>query len=67
LHYGPLEVPGHADGLAKNAVSDPTKGQEGQDWRGKDIMNDHQGKALSMRAVVKENGRWTSVSSKREE
>ena len=30
----------------KNRFSNPTKEQEGQDWQGKDVINDHQGKAL---------------------
>jgi len=32
--------------LVKNRFSDPTKEQVGQDWQRKDIINDHQGKAL---------------------
>jgi len=35
-----------AELLVKNGFSDPTKEKVGQDWQGKDIMNDHQGKAL---------------------
>jgi len=30
----------------KNRFSDLTKEQEGRDWQGKDVTNDHQGKAL---------------------
>ena len=30
----------------KNGFSDPTKEQGGRDRQGKDVMNDHQGKAL---------------------
>ena len=39
----------------KNRFYDLTKEQEGRDWQGKDIMNDHQGKALR-EGCVKENG-----------
>jgi len=41
-----LEIRNEAELLVKNGFSDPTKEKVGQDWQGKDIMNDHQGKAL---------------------
>jgi len=39
--------------VVKNGFSNPTKAKVGQD--GKDVMNEHQGKALK-EAVVKEMG-----------
>jgi len=44
-------------------VSDPTKQQEGQDRQGKDITNDHQGKALREGCHERKKAR-TSVSSR---
>ena len=47
----------------KNRFSDLTKEQVGQDQQGKDVMNDHQGKALKEGCHERE---WaqTSVSSR---
>ena len=48
--------------LVKNMFSDLTKEQEGQDQQGKDVINDHQGKALREGCHEREWA-WTSVSS----
>jgi len=45
----------HLAVLSRMGFSNPTKEQIGQYWQGKDITNDHQGKALR-EGVVKENG-----------
>jgi len=43
----------------KNRFSNPTKEQEGQDWQGKDVMNDHKGKALREGCCERE---WAQMS-----
>src|SRR5882724_6315713 len=47
----------------KNRFSDPTKEQEGRDQQGKDIMNDHQGKALREGCHERKKA-WASGSSR---
>ena len=47
----------------KNGFSNPTKEQENQDQQGKDVMNDHQGKALREGCREREWAR-ASVSSR---
>ena len=49
--------------LVKNGFSDLTKEQEGQDWQGKDITNDRQGKALREGCHERKEAR-ASVSSR---
>src|SRR5882724_2648937 len=49
--------------LVKNGFSDLTKEQEGQDWQGKDITNDRQGKALREGCRERKEAR-ASVSSR---
>ena len=57
-----LASPRPWDGV-KNGFSDLTKEQEGRDWQGKDVMNEHQGKALREGChEIKEA--WVGVSVK---
>ena len=50
-------------GIVKNGFSDLTKEKEGQDRQGKDITNDHQGRALREGCHERKEA-WASVSSR---